>query len=254
VTAVRAVDTATHPEHQGRGIFSSLTLAALDALRGDVDLVFNTPNEKSLPGYLKMGWTQAGRVPIAVRVRRPLRFATRARAHSVDSDPSRTFMPPVLAPPASEALGDTEGLSLLLQRSETFPQRLTTLRSVDYLRWRYAAAPLLDYRAIASEDGLAIFRVRSRGELCETTVSELIARDADRAAARRLFRAVLRAARVDHVTSSFPAGSASRVRRFGSFPAPGGVTFVVNPLASDVTPDPRVMASWALTIGDLEVF
>ena len=48
--AVRAVDTATHPDHQGKGIFSTLTLRALDELRGETDLVFNTPNAASLPG------------------------------------------------------------------------------------------------------------------------------------------------------------------------------------------------------------
>ena len=55
--AVRAVDTATHPDHQGKGIFSRLTLEALDSLRDQADFIFNTPNEKSLPGYLKMGWS-----------------------------------------------------------------------------------------------------------------------------------------------------------------------------------------------------
>ena len=48
--AVRAVDTATHPDHQGKGIFSTPTLRALDELRGETDLVFNTPNAASLPG------------------------------------------------------------------------------------------------------------------------------------------------------------------------------------------------------------
>nr|MDQ3958041.1 GNAT family N-acetyltransferase [Actinomycetota bacterium] len=71
--AVRAVDTATHPDYQGRGIFTRLTMEALDALRDEVDLVFNTPNKLSLPGYLKMGWAVTGRVPISVRVRRPVR-------------------------------------------------------------------------------------------------------------------------------------------------------------------------------------
>ncbi|HYL52015.1 MAG TPA: GNAT family N-acetyltransferase, partial [Acidimicrobiia bacterium] len=54
--AVRAVDTATAPDQQGRGIFRRLTLAAIDDLRSvGVDFVFNTPNDKSRPGYLKMG-------------------------------------------------------------------------------------------------------------------------------------------------------------------------------------------------------
>ena len=59
--AVRAVDTATHPDHQRRGVFRTLTLHALDALATDsVELVFNTPNDHSRPGYLAMGWQTVG--------------------------------------------------------------------------------------------------------------------------------------------------------------------------------------------------
>ena len=62
------MDTATHPDFQRRGIFSRLTEAAVEAARDDgVDLVFNTPNEKSGAGYLKMGWQEVG--PIGVMVR-----------------------------------------------------------------------------------------------------------------------------------------------------------------------------------------
>ncbi len=68
VRAVRAVDTATHPDHQGRGIFSALTRRAVDELRAEgVDFVFNTPNDKSRPGYLKMGWQPVGRLPTGLR-------------------------------------------------------------------------------------------------------------------------------------------------------------------------------------------
>ena len=61
ISAVRAVDTATHPDWQGKGIFTRLTLGALDELRDDgLDVVFNTPNDQSRPGYLKMGWSEVG--------------------------------------------------------------------------------------------------------------------------------------------------------------------------------------------------
>ena len=32
-----------------------------------VDVVFNTPNTQSRPGYLKMGWIDVGRLPVAAR-------------------------------------------------------------------------------------------------------------------------------------------------------------------------------------------
>ena len=255
-TAVRAVDTATHPKHQGRGIFSRLTLEALDALRGEVDLVFNTPNEKSLPGYLKMGWRTVGVVPVRLRLRRPIRFAQHARlVRRTGGTLTRALTPPsIAAQPASQVLGDTAGLSGLLRRAESFPGRLSTPRTIEYLQWRYGAAPLLDYRAIGDADGIAIFRVRPRGPLWETTVAELIVPEGGREQARRLLRAVAHSADVDHITISFPAGSdADRGTRRTTLPAPGGMTLVANSL-SNICPDPGDLNSWALTLGDLEVF
>src|SRR3954452_914772 len=49
--AARAVDTATRPDVQRRGIFSRLTTTAIEGLlRDEVAFVFNTPNRQSLPG------------------------------------------------------------------------------------------------------------------------------------------------------------------------------------------------------------
>ncbi|MDT0677463.1 GNAT family N-acetyltransferase [Autumnicola musiva] len=54
--AIRPVDTITHPDYRGKGIFKKLTLQGLEVCLKNVDIVFNTPNENSKPGYLKMGW------------------------------------------------------------------------------------------------------------------------------------------------------------------------------------------------------
>lgn len=59
----RPVDTATHPDYQGKGIFKKLTLTLLEDLKKKEEnaFVFNTPNSKSKPGYLKMGWLEWGK-------------------------------------------------------------------------------------------------------------------------------------------------------------------------------------------------
>lgn len=254
--AVRAVDTATHPDHQGKGIFARLTLEALDTLRDGADFVFNTPNQKSLPGYLKMGWQVVGQVPIRVRVRRPLRFAMHARSWRTASDSGD--VPTVGAPRAGEALDDRiDGLLANRER----PIGLFTAADGAYLRWRYGRAPLLDYRAVTMGDhghveGLAVFRVRLRGSLVEGTVAETIVRGGGERIAARLLRAVRRSAPLDHLTCSFPRGSAALegARRSGFVRAPAGMTLVVNPLVHDLSPDPLDRASWALSLGDLEVF
>ncbi len=244
VTAVRAVDTATHPDFQGRGIFRTLTLAALDDLRSETDLVFNTPNAKSGPGYLKMGWRSVGRVPIGIRVRRPIRFLRNVRHLGAD-EPRRT-------PPRVEA-ETASGATLAGRASVGTDERLSTLRPPDYLTWRYLDAPLLDYRIVSDGDGAAIFRVRPRGRLWEATVVELFA--SDPAVGARLLRRVARSADVDHVSCSFPSGTiaASAARRCGFVPSPQGPTLMTNPLR-DLPLDPGSLRSWALTLGDVEVF
>jgi GNAT superfamily N-acetyltransferase len=255
LTAVRAVDTATHPDFQGMGVFSRLTRAALDAMEGQVDLVFNTPNGKSGPGYLKLGWREVGRVPVAVRVRRPLRLLTSRRARPGGPAPA----PPVAAGPAAATLEDADAVAALLGREPT-PGGLATPRTVEYLRWRYGAAPLLGYRGVAEErggelTGLALFRVRPRGGLWESTVAEVLA-GGDPATARRLLRQVAAAAPVDHLTLHAPAGSplARAARRCGYLPSPAGIRLVANPRTAGIDPDPTRLDAWALSLGDLEVF
>lgn len=55
-TAIRPVDTVVDKKYRGKGLFKKLTLKGIEMCKGRFDFVFNTPNENSLPGYLKMGW------------------------------------------------------------------------------------------------------------------------------------------------------------------------------------------------------
>jgi hypothetical protein len=260
LNAVRAVDTATHPEYQGRGIFSRLTLEALDALRGEVDIVFNTPNEKSLPGYLKMGWRPVGKVPVSVRVLRPVRVIRRLPHVSGPEQPD-TASPVGRAVPVAEVLPDVDGVARLLRTAKSSSARLVTPRTLEYFRWRYGDIPGLGYRAIRLLDrgrlrGLAIFRVRPRGRLWEATVSEVITGPGDWRAARRLLQGVGQSTPVDHVAFHVSPGStAARAAPLAGFVrVPIGITFVVNVMRQRGDIDPYDLRSWDLSLGDLEVF
>ncbi|MGV9270472.1 GNAT family N-acetyltransferase [Kitasatospora sp. NPDC003701] len=102
VTAVRPVDTATHPDFQGRGIFRRLTLDLLEQVSGQAELVFNTPNGNSLPGYRKMGWQELGRVPVALRPVRPAAFARGVRA-ALARESAGPAAPPVCRLPTARS-------------------------------------------------------------------------------------------------------------------------------------------------------
>lgn len=260
VLAVRAVDTATHPDHQGRGIFTRLTLAAVDALRGDVDLIFNTPNAQSRPGYLKMGWSVVGSVPLALRPVRPVRLVRGCREAFAGRGAPSGAAPPCPLPAASDALAASGAVTALLAEARGQSQRLTTARSLEYLQWRYAGTTELDYRAVTVHDGgalmgLAIGRPRRRGPLNEFLLAEVIARGGDRRVLRELLRAAAHAGG-DHVVTHLPPATvlAGVGRAAGYLPAPGvGIGLVANPLTPAAAGALR-LPSWRLSLGDLELF
>jgi GNAT superfamily N-acetyltransferase len=257
--AVIAVDTATDPDHQGKGVFSRLTRAALEELRSEADLVFNTPNDKSLPGYLKMGWGLVGKMPVFIRIRRPARFVRNLRRRPASIAASHA--PVARAQPARTLLSDTERIAALVRDSAAGDGRLSTVKDARFLMWRYGMVPDLDYRAVAAHAGrrlagLAIFRVRPRGALWETTVSDLLVPPGDVDTARRLLRDVVSAADVDHLACHFAAGSTAlrACRRAAFVQSPSGIALAANPLHTGIAPNPLDARSWALTTGDLEVF
>jgi GNAT superfamily N-acetyltransferase len=246
--AVRAVDTATHPEFQGQKVFSRLTLHALDELRAaGVDFVFNTPNAKSRPGYLKMGWHEVGRLGAALRPS-GLRALARMVGSRVPAD--RWSRPSTAGDSATDVLAGP-GIDRLLA-SLAQPRGLRTCRTAGHLRWRYGF-PELAYRALAPNDdpaqGVAIFRIRTRGSASEAALCELLVPDGDVAAARTLQRSVARASKADYVIRL----GASSVRT-GYVTVPGQGPVLTWRAVGDDEHRPPPLAGWELQLGDVELF
>jgi GNAT superfamily N-acetyltransferase len=229
--AVRAVDTATHPAHQGKGIFRTLTLAAVDDMTAaGIDFVFNTPNDQSRPGYLKMGWRQLGRVPVRVRPTLPPRLGRLRSARA----PAERFGEPVTGFP-------TIGEAAL--PAPPAGDHLRTDAGPDFLRWRYGLEDLGYRVARGDNESAAVFRVRRRGRAREATFSELAG---SRRAWPALVRSVLRATGADLATlpDDAPLRAALRVTRIGP-------TLCVRDLAGAA---PEHLEAFRLSLGDLELF
>ncbi len=251
LSAVRAVDTATHPDWQGRGIFSRLTLSALDDLREEgVDCVFNTPNDKSRPGYLKMGWQQVGKVPVSVRLTGPRSLAKLAGARTAAEKWSEECS---VGRPAAEVFAAHDAVEALLTRIGT-RSHIATDRTPEFLHWRYRFDPLR-YRAISLgtgvEDGLVVFRARRRGTAVEATICDVLTPAGT--SPRRAWKA-LKGAGVDYLLK----GSTSQGRlpladaRQGFVPVPAlGPILTWRPVATPMVP---AMDQLALSLGDIELF
>ena len=173
LTAVRAVDTATHPDWQRRGVFWQLTRQALDHLSDEgCEFVFNTPNRRSGAGYRKLGWRQALKPSILVRAVKPLRMAGAAlRGGKKRRAASLGALPRV------ERLFKWARLDELLERYDRdWQSRLYTPRDRDYLAWRYRDVPEIDYRCLCTSDGDALAAIIVRTGICATPGSRTAGR------------------------------------------------------------------------------
>jgi GNAT superfamily N-acetyltransferase len=246
--AVRAVDTATDPDYQGRGIFTRLTLHAIDELASEgVAFVFNTPNDQSRPGYLKMGWQVVGQLPTQVR---PTRWRSIPRIAQARVPAERWTTPSQAGSDAAAILADAAGVdALLARRTRVRNDCVHTNVTAAFLRWRYGT-PLLGYRAVVAPggvaEGLAIFRVRARGAAKEIALGAVLVPDGDRRTARRLVRQVARTTDADYLLAigrgwSGPGGLV-RLPRVGPLLTYREVTAAAPP------------AAWDLTLGDIELF
>lgn len=263
--SVRAVDTATHPDWRGKGVFTRLTLALLEKMEAEgTAFVFNTPNRLSRPGYLKMGWSAVGRVSLWVHPRRPLRTMGALVRGDDGAGPGTDDGPPTEGGSAVADMLNEPRFEAFLADSRVRDRRLATPRSMKYLRWRYADIPGFEYRAVwtlEGEDGAAlIFRHRARGELRELRFTEILA-GPSRTAARRaaaLLRETIQSSGADYAVAMAAPGTRARraLLLSGFLPVPRlGPVLTVRPLTSR---DPATMvlnrSAWRFSIGDLELF
>ena len=230
---VRPVDTATHPDYQRRGIFRRLTEEALDIARDqDIDLVFNTPNEKSGAGYLSMGWSEVG--PVGAMVRPSWRAVS---GKSPSPQPPQFLDDPTPAWPLAVA--------------DRAPVGLRTLRTPQYLMWRFAGHPTARYHQVAGKDSVAVVRSNIRNGRRELIVADVYGDRPSSALRRAAHRA-----RAHYAGTWFSPGAPERTAaiRSGYLPVPGvsPLTLMGRPLGG-LEVDWADMRTWDLSISDLEL-
>jgi GNAT superfamily N-acetyltransferase len=261
--AAKPVDTVTHPDFQGRGIFTRLTSEACEVARqAGVRLLFNTPNQNSLPGYLKMGWQRAAELPLSFKLLRPARAVWHAahwKLRPGQVPPAETYFhePPTTAAETLERLEAEIGP--LLAKPAT-AARLATARSLDFLRWRYASHPHIAYFAeTVLHDGHAagvlFYRTNFRSGLREIMIDDVLAGDESPTLTTELLGKLTRRTRADYLVAHAADGTslADALRRFGfrRFPR-RQITLAARTLADTVQPDPFSAARWDLCLGDVE--
>lgn len=239
--AVRAVDTATHPDHQGKGIFKKLTLAGLEIVKslGTV-FVYNTPNQKSKPGYLKMGWREQGRMSLKIKLNP---FAYKGKMPVNFSNWNNLLL--------------NEGL--FLQKCKG----ISTNCSKTFLDWRYAKNPMFNYHFITDHSGFfLVYRYKQHNFGIELRITDFLIDPANFNKQARKFlnkglkkisnRVMLTSVSGNHyemMREYFPTLSIIPVLSKGPIVTLRNVH--LEPNAFDQLLDRKI---WSYTLGDLELF
>lgn len=235
IRCLRPVDTATHPGFGRRGIFQKLTTFAVSEAEAEgIDLIFNTPNSASGPGYLKMGWQEVG--PVGVMIRPLLRRGEKVSEFSAP-DPT-AFFSTMVGEPGLE-VADRPALGL------------RTPRTSEYIEWRFTRHPTARYRQVTRGDQVAILRPNVRSRRKEIVVSELFGDDTG-----SVVRETARSARAAYLAGWFSKGAPERRGALlgGLIPVPKvrALTLMTRPLRP-LPFEATSPSSWDFSLGDLEL-
>jgi GNAT superfamily N-acetyltransferase len=256
VPAVRAVDTATHPDWRGQRIFQNLTRSLLQQMESrGVSFVYNTPNRFSLPGYLRMGWQTVSKVPLWMKPVRPFRMIRELSRKKTDPWVIQENSESIV-----QSLAQSDSPEYFENSGET---RYHTARTIGYFRWRYNDIPHFSYYAKFKKDGnasaLLIFRKRIRKSFRELSISEmLMSPNKDGIAlAAKLLKEIAAESGAHYMIATAATGTEQlKVLQSCNFLPVGkrGPLFTVRVLNQPAGPDPLMWSSWRCSIGDLELF
>lgn len=229
--AVRAVDTATHPQYHGRGIFKRLTMQLVEQCREEgVDFIFNTPNKSSMPGYLKMGWESRGPLPVKMKLHLSKRLFKKVQ---VSSDWEKVKSHPWWGKGALS--GDM----------------LKTKITPEYLYWRYRDNPNVNYQLLVSDQDrpfILIYRKKKISRLTELRITELLCKSEHASFAIRCLQST------ESASLMTISGCDRDAVRSGFITVKAGPTVTVRNLNLPNGPETLSFATWSPSLGDLELF
>jgi GNAT superfamily N-acetyltransferase len=249
--AIRAVDTATHPNHQGKGIFTKLTMKQLELCKEQgIHFVFNTPNDQSRPGYIKMGWQAQGRMPLKLQPIRPIATAVKILTKRTPSQP------------VMELSNWDMAIKAFTGKQPLNPAGLHTPFSIQYLSWRYAVNPLFPYYFISDfKNYLLIYRPKEHVKYLELRITDLYIFQENGSMKNDITKQIRQTARrmkADFVTISGNIYAEYRpyLGSMGPIPvrASGPIVTLRDLNATDIFTQLMNVHNWSYSLGDMELF
>ncbi len=154
VRGAQSMDTMTHPDYQGRGLFTRLAMDCFDLARSrGVEVVYGFPNEFSYPGFVgKLGFRHTGDVDHWMRPVRP-------SGHAKIPRPLGALVDGAIA---ALSRGGTGGLEISIGRPKSAdlapliaqgfagPGICAVERTAEWLDWRYGGEAANGYEWVCA--------------------------------------------------------------------------------------------------------
>ncbi|GAA0662671.1 GNAT family N-acetyltransferase [Natronoarchaeum mannanilyticum] len=205
--ALQPGDTMVHPDHRRQGLFTRMTERTIERYHDhEAALFFNFPNEKSGPGYRKLGWRDVGEVTTYYRIQSPGAWLDAGSipdaAADLIADGYNRVRDALATAPDDVAVERYEEIPAELVASQyrsRIPDGFHANRSVRYLRWRFRN-PEWTYRTYVARDacerpiGAAVVGTQIDGGRTIAKLTDVV----PPTAGRRELAALLSAALSDH--------------------------------------------------------
>lgn len=134
-----SMTTMTHPEYNGRGIFTQLSSSLYEELKTQhgYKMVWGFPNNNSHYAFIKnLKWNNVATLPMLSLSKAKLKAVENLQYSVVGAF--------------------DEGLASKLN---TTSKKIKINKTADYLNWRYNSNPFAEYKTITVDEGVAVYKV-----------------------------------------------------------------------------------------------
>jgi GNAT superfamily N-acetyltransferase len=241
-------DTATHPDFQRQGMFTTLTHLALEeAEKQGASLIFNFPNSNSKIGNLKMGWQDIGGALTLLKPLKPIKTLLYFTSHLKTIS---SFIPDQKSSTAKTPRFD----NILVSDGRLGEGVIAGKRNPDMLAWRFANHPNFNYELIKGDGTDTIVKLGVRGSLRELSILDILT-DSDvpsKDQIVQLLTIIKSHYKADIVTMVLTSGHplVKSLQRCGFWKAPNRMNFTARPVGK--LKNEILKSQWALTAGDVD--
>lgn len=167
IIAAQPCDTFTHPDFQKLGLFTKLTLLAIEeAKKQNISILCNFPNYNSKPGYLKLNFIDIGGINHFVFV--PKHSIIKVLYNFFAKRKDVSVYKHLIKKDKIQVINDISSLDIADKKDMI--NTISLVVNSSYVNWRFEEHPVHHYYSITKRDAYIVYYIGYRGRIKEARV------------------------------------------------------------------------------------